>query len=76
MANTTVTVKVTPAGGDASEQSVEIEATGAPVSAVLEKAGIKYDPTQQIMVDGEPADQRTHVPAGGVVSMTEKVRGS
>lgn len=76
MATARVTIKVTPTGGKPTEKSVDIEPTGASVAQIMEKAGMKLEKNQQIMVDGEPGDHRTHVPSGGVISFTEKVRGS
>lgn len=71
-----ITIKVTPTSGKPTEQQVDIDGTGCSVKEALDKAGMKLESGQQIMVDGEIGDLRTHVRQDSVISFTEKVRGS
>lgn len=70
-----VKIKVVPTSGEPSERTVEITPTGASLGDVLRQAGIKSD-TSNVLVDGEPANAKTHVAAGATVQVTERVSGS
>lgn len=72
-----VTITVTPvSGGKPKPKEVDVAKTGSSVAEALKTAGIKLDKGMQILVDGEPGDERTHVAPGAKIDIAEKVRGS
>ncbi len=68
-----ITVTIAPTQGKTKQ--VTLEATGAPLRAVLKKGG--YDASNfDVKVDGKSVDLDANVEDGAQVTLTERVKGS
>ncbi|OGN10138.1 MAG: hypothetical protein A3J46_00535 [Candidatus Yanofskybacteria bacterium RIFCSPHIGHO2_02_FULL_41_11] len=70
-----VTVQVRPTQGHAASKKVKVNKTGASLGQVLDEAGIDHK-RKDLKVDGQPANQNTHVGPGAKITVSERARGS